>query len=171
VTYGATVTAGHGSPAGSVAFTSGTMTLCTAVLAGGTGSCTATTAPVGTDTVTGTYLGGWAFGVSTATTTLTVTRSPTTSTLTSSPATVVAGSIVTFTDKVSPDPAGGTAKFTSDGTAIAGCKAVVVNRTTAKATCKVTFDAAGTFSVKAAYAGDAHFAPSTSSTVDEVVTG
>ncbi len=80
VTYTATVTAGPGAvgtPTGSVAFTAGSTSLCSASLTGSggtaTGSCTALTAPVGTDTVTGTYSGDSSFAASTGRATLTVT--------------------------------------------------------------------------------------------------
>jgi hypothetical protein len=66
---------GTGVPTGPVTFTIGTTTLCKAVLSGGVAACGATNAPVGTDTVTGTYLGGNGYGVSSATTTLVVTAS------------------------------------------------------------------------------------------------
>ena len=59
VTYSAVVTAGTGTgtPTGTVDFTVGATTLCVAVLAGGTGSCTGFDAPMGGDIVTGTYSG------------------------------------------------------------------------------------------------------------------
>ncbi len=80
VTYSATVTAAAGAagtPTGTVAFTAGSTSLCTASLTGSggtaTGSCTATTAPVGSDTVTGAYSGDSNFAASTGLATLTVT--------------------------------------------------------------------------------------------------
>jgi hypothetical protein len=75
VVYLAVVTSqsGTGVPAGTITFTTGATTLCTAVLSGGVAACGATTAPVGTDTVTGTYSGGGGYASSSATATLTVT--------------------------------------------------------------------------------------------------
>jgi hypothetical protein len=75
VIYLAVVTpqSGTGTPAGTITFTTGSTTLCTAVLSGGVAACGATTAPVGTDTVTGTYSGGGGYAKSSATATLTVT--------------------------------------------------------------------------------------------------
>ena len=75
VIYLAVVTpqSGTGTPAGTITFTTGSTTLCTAVLSGGVAACGATTAPVGTDTVTGTYSGGSGYASSSATATLTVT--------------------------------------------------------------------------------------------------
>ena len=63
---------GSGTPAGTVAFTSGTTNLCSASLVGGSASCSATTAPVGTDTVTATYSGDSTFSASSGTTVLAV---------------------------------------------------------------------------------------------------
>jgi hypothetical protein len=75
VIYLAVVTpqSGTGTPAGTITFSTGSTTLCTAVLSGGVAACGATTAPVGTDTVTGTYSGGNGYASSSATATLTVT--------------------------------------------------------------------------------------------------
>jgi hypothetical protein len=47
VTYKVTVTSGGGTPSGSVHFSIGTTSLCTATLSAGVGSCTATNAPSG----------------------------------------------------------------------------------------------------------------------------
>jgi len=104
VTYTATVTSGAGAPTGSVTFTtsSGVVTLCTATLSGGTGSCTATNAPLGTDTITGGYPATGNFAASSGTTTLTVNAIPTSVTLSSSANPSPSGSPVTFTATVSP---------------------------------------------------------------------
>jgi hypothetical protein len=77
VVYLVTVTpqSGTGTPTGKVTFTTGKKTLCSAVLSGGVAACGATTAPVGADTVTGTYSGGAGFAGSSGTATLTVTAS------------------------------------------------------------------------------------------------
>jgi Bacterial Ig-like domain (group 3) len=64
---------GTGTPTGTITFTTGTTTLCTTVLSGGDGACGATNAPVGTDTVTGTYSGGDGYASSSGTAPLTVT--------------------------------------------------------------------------------------------------
>jgi hypothetical protein len=77
VSYSATVadatTGSTGTPAGSVKFTIGSTTICTARLSGGSGSCRATTAPIGTDTVNATYVPTTDFTGSSGSTTLTVT--------------------------------------------------------------------------------------------------
>lgn len=74
VVYLAVVTpaSGTGTAAGTITFVTGSTTLCTAVLSGGVAACGATSAPVGTDTVTGKYSGGDGFASSSGTATLTV---------------------------------------------------------------------------------------------------
>jgi hypothetical protein len=75
VIYLAVVTpkSGTGTPTGTITFTTGSTTLCTAILSGGVAACGATNAPVGTDTVTGKYSGGNGYATSSGTATLTVT--------------------------------------------------------------------------------------------------
>jgi hypothetical protein len=73
VTYSATVTTSTGIPTGSVEFTSGSIDYCTATLSNGSGNCIRSDAPVGTDTISGTYMGDSTHSPSTGTTALTVT--------------------------------------------------------------------------------------------------
>ena len=75
VAYQVVVTpkSGTGTPTGTISFTTGSTSLCTAVLSGGVAACGATNAPAGTDTVTGTYSGGDGYASSSGTATLTVT--------------------------------------------------------------------------------------------------
>ena len=75
VVYLAVVTphSGTATPTGTISFTTGSTSLCTAVLSGGAAACGATNAPAGTDTVTGKYSGGDGYASSTGTATLTVT--------------------------------------------------------------------------------------------------
>jgi hypothetical protein len=63
---------GTGTPTGTISFSTGSTSLCTAVLSGGVAACGATNAPSGTDTVTGTYSGGDGYASSSGTATLTV---------------------------------------------------------------------------------------------------
>jgi large repetitive protein len=63
---------GTGTPTGTISFSTGSTSLCTAVLSGGVAACGATSAPAGTDTVTGTYSGGDGYASSSGTATLTV---------------------------------------------------------------------------------------------------
>lgn len=78
VTYSATVSsAASGTPTGTVTFSVGATTLCTTEsLAGGSGSCSASNAPVGNDTVTATYSGDANFASSAGTASLTVDAAP-----------------------------------------------------------------------------------------------
>ncbi|HEY3952572.1 MAG TPA: right-handed parallel beta-helix repeat-containing protein [Streptosporangiaceae bacterium] len=64
---------GTGTPTGTITFSTGSTTLCTAVLSGGVAACGATNAPAGTDTVTGKYSGGQGYVSSSGTAKLTVT--------------------------------------------------------------------------------------------------
>jgi RHS repeat-associated protein len=73
VMYRVTVSSAAGTPTGTVAFTSGSTDLCTATLSAGTGLCSATNAPVGADTITGTYPGDAGHAGSSGTTALSVT--------------------------------------------------------------------------------------------------
>ena len=57
VTYSATVRSPGPPPTGSVTFTDGSTTLCTASISGGSGSCAATNTPLGGSTVEGQYSG------------------------------------------------------------------------------------------------------------------
>jgi hypothetical protein len=73
ITYSATVTSAGGTPSGTVTFTTGSTQLCTTNnLVDGTGSCGATSAPVGDDTITAVYSGNSSFVVSGSTATLNV---------------------------------------------------------------------------------------------------
>ena len=73
VTYSTTVTSDAGSPTGTVTFAVGSTVLCTtAALVNGSGSCTATNAPVGTDTVTANYSGNSTYAPSSGSVTLVV---------------------------------------------------------------------------------------------------
>ncbi len=67
-------TSGTDTMTGTVSFTTGSTSLCTAVLSGGVAACGATNAPAGTDTVTGKYSGGNGYASSSGTATLTVTN-------------------------------------------------------------------------------------------------
>jgi hypothetical protein len=100
VTYSASVASASGTPTGTVTFTVGTTTLCTTgALVGGAASCSTSTAPVGTDTVTGTYSGSSGFTASSSTTTLVVSTPPAAATSTPSPT-----STTTTTTTTTPAP-------------------------------------------------------------------
>jgi hypothetical protein len=73
VTYSAFVSSAGGTPTGTLTFTAGSTTLCTTgALVGGSATCSSSTAPEGTDTITGTYLGSSSFSASSGMATLVV---------------------------------------------------------------------------------------------------
>jgi hypothetical protein len=72
VTYSATISGAGGVPTGTVTFTVGQTILCTAEVVSGEASCTATTAPLGDDSVTATYAGSSVYATSVDTAALTV---------------------------------------------------------------------------------------------------
>ena len=76
VTYSAAVSGTAGVPTGTVTFSVGQTTLCTAPIVSGKASCTATTAPVGADTVAATYAGSSVYATSAGTAALTVLAPP-----------------------------------------------------------------------------------------------
>jgi hypothetical protein len=80
----------------------------------------------------------------------------------------LAGKAVVYTAKVTPNPGGGTVRFTSGGTTIAGCSAVAVHAT-GKATCKITYRRAGSLSILASFSGHAGFEKSKSAVLHEKV--
>ena len=98
VTY--TAATSPSSATGSVTFSIGGTTLCTATLP--TLSCTATNAPVGADTVTATYSGDSNFAPQTTTTTLTITKATPTFTEAAAPSSIVYGSQDTLSDSGLP---------------------------------------------------------------------
>jgi hypothetical protein len=95
-----------------------------------------------------------------ATTTLTSVASS------SNPSTV--GDSVTYTATVAPTPDGGTVAFTDNTTTLTGCGAVAVNTTTGKATCTTSYVATGSHAIVATYSGDASFAASSGSLIQQV---
>jgi hypothetical protein len=131
VTYAATVTSGQGPPAGSVVFSAGSTTLCTAPLTNGAGNCSTNAAPVGNNiTITGQYQDdGAGFAASTGTAKLTVTPPPsTTTTITASSGTVQSGTSVTYSATVTTNAVGtptGSVSFSTGSTSL--CTATVSN--------------------------------------------
>ena len=75
VTYSAAVSSAGPPPTGTVTFSDGSITLCTADVAGGFGSCSATNTPQGSDTVDGRYSGDANSTGSSATTQVSVSSS------------------------------------------------------------------------------------------------
>ena len=187
ITFTATVAASVTPDAGTVTFTTGSTTLCSAVaLTSGTSTCTApvnTLVPsdpssATTVTVTATYSGGTdssgtTFGGSTGKVSVTVDPPTATVTVTASPSTVVwsfsSSNTITFTAAVTASVAPtGTVTFMSSypGGSATLCSAVAL--ASGKATCTAPSDkilpsdpaSATTVTVSAAYSGDSDYAAS-----------
>ncbi|MEV6319295.1 Ig-like domain-containing protein, partial [Streptomyces sp. NPDC051776] len=164
VTFQATVTPlppGAGVPTGDVVFTvSGGPTL-TGALVNGVATVTTSALSAGPHTVTAAYQGDAGFAPSTGTGTHTVTGASTTTTVTSSPDPSVFGQSVTFTAVVSPvAPATGvpTGAVTFD---LGGDVVTASLDSNGVATVTDSTLPAGSYSVTAAYGGDAEYGPST----------
>ena len=104
------------SATGTVTFSVGGTTLCTATLPAL--SCTANNAPVGADTVTATYSGDTTFAPQTTTTTLTITKATPSFTEAAAPASIVYGSQDTLSNSGLPAGATGTVTFSSGGSTL-----------------------------------------------------
>jgi hypothetical protein len=71
------------------------------------------------------------------------------------------GAVVTYTVRVSPVPDGGTVAFADSGNSISpACEYAPVDRTSGRATCRVSYDAPTTRQISAIYRGASDFAPS-----------
>jgi hypothetical protein len=134
----------------------------------GSASCVTSGTAAGSHSITARYAGDSEYAPSTAPTlTQVVDGKATTGTLTSSlnPSTV--GQAVTYTVKISPAVATGVIEFKQAGTAIAGCGAQ--SMTSGSASCVTSGTAAGSHSITARYAGNSEYAPSTTSTLTQIV--
>jgi hypothetical protein len=170
VTYSATVadtTSGSsGVPTGTVTFNVGATVLCTATLAAGSGSCTATNAPAGSDTVTAAYHGDPNFAASTGSTSVSVNllASSTALVVTPSANPSVYGQSVTYQVSVTDGSAGTTGTPTGSVTIAAGTKVLCTKPLSAgAASCSSVNAPAGSDAIIATYLGDAKFATSTTS--------
>ena len=150
------------SATGSVTFSIGGTTLCTATLP--TLSCTATNAPVGTDTVTATYSGDSNFTSQTTTTTLTITKATPTFTEAAAPSSIVYGSQDTLSDSGLPVGATGTVTFSSGGSTL--CVAII----SATSCQTATSLGAGTYPVTATYSGDGNYTTATATGASFTIT-
>ena len=146
VTYAATLPS---SATGTVTFTIGGTTLCTATLPAL--SCTASNAPVGTNTVTATYSGDSNFAPQTATTTLTITKATPSFTEAAAPASIVYGAQDTLSVAGFPGGATGTVTFTSGGSTLCIASLPATGCQTA------TTLMAATYPVTATYSGDGNY--------------
>ena len=159
VTYTAALPA---SATGTVTFSIGGTTMCTATLPAL--SCSATTAPVGSDTVTATYSGDSNFAPQTTTTPLTITKATPSFTESAAPATIVFGSQDTLSASGLPAGATGTVTFASGGSTLCVTTLPATNCQTASTL------AAGTYPVTATYSGDANYTTATATGASFTVT-
>jgi hypothetical protein len=124
-------------------------------------SCSTSSLPSGTHTITATYSGDGNFAGSSGAITETVLPKTTSTSLSSSANPSLSGRAVTYTATVSPAPDDGTVAFSDAGSSIPGCTAQPLTSHGA-ATCQVTYTAAGSHAIQAEYSGDPSFASGTS---------
>ena len=162
VTYSATVSAGSGTPTGTVSFSTGLSTLCTATLSGATASCVASDTPLGTGAVFASYSGDTANTPSTASTPVLIT-SPSKTHVSVTPTSVTEGATVTYSATVSPTTGSGTptgtVAFSTGSTAL--CTASLAS---GSGSCKASNAPEGTDTVAGHYSGDSTYSGSSSST-------
>jgi len=137
------------SATGTVTFSIGGKTLCTTILHAL--SCTAITAPVGSDTVTASYSGDTNFAPQTTKTTLSIIKATPSFTEAAAPATIPYGTQDTLSDAGLPAGATGTVTFTSGGSTL--CSA-----TLPKTSCPTASNLpGGVYPVTATYSGDGNY--------------
>ena len=163
MTYTATV-----SPAtatGAITFEEGGVAIpgCTeqAITSGTPTTCTATYSEEGWHSIIAVYSGDSHYENSTSPGYgQTVHRKPTTTAVSSSLNPSTFGATVTYTATVDPTAATGTVEFQQSGVAVAGCTAQPVSA--GVATCTVSNQPTGWWSMTAIYSGDSHYENSTS---------
>jgi large repetitive protein len=135
----------------------------------GTATCTVAYKTAGTHQITAAYSGDTAYGASTGSLTETVNDAVTTTTtaVTSSLNPSETDQEVTYTATVSPVPDGGTVTFSDGGGPASQCGAQQVD-STGTATCTVAYTTADTYSITAAYSGDASYGASNGSLTQTV---
>jgi large repetitive protein len=169
IDFGTTATLAYsglpGDATGSVVFSSGETTLCTAVLPATSCETDPSLAVGAYPDVTGSFNdtdGNYQDSTSTNTPTLTVQLTPTTTTVDSSANPAIFGDPVTFTASVSPDDGGGTVAFSANGSGITGCDSQSLSLVSGvyQATCTTSSLAVGTYPIEADYSGDSDFGAS-----------
>jgi large repetitive protein len=138
------------TPKGWVKFIWDRKTLCSAAVSNGTARCAHVFGGVGSLRVEAYYEGNSAHKVSSGLATVKVMALPTKATVTASPAAVNTGQVVTLSAVVAPTAATGTVTFSD-----AAGKLGSANVSGGKASLKVAWTAAGTYTVTAAYSGNA----------------
>ncbi len=166
VTYGNPVTLKEtglaAASTGTVTFTAGGTTLCTATLP--TVSCdTSSTLAVGSYSVTATYSGDGNFVGSTASTTFSITKIPSPVTAGASPASVTYGTATTLTESGLPAAATGTVVFKTG--AVTLCTVTLGSGSTCSTPSSLVV---GSYPVTATYSGDATHLGSTDTTAFSV---
>ncbi len=158
VTYTATISSGGGTPSGSVVVTTGAVSLCTVTLSGGTGSCTSSAAPAGSDTITASYGGDTNFAPSSNTGALDVSAATSGTVITTTPTTTPLGASVSYTATVTS--AGGTP--TGSVVVTTGATSLcTVNLSAGTGSCSATNAPQGSDGILGTYGGDANFSGST----------
>jgi len=162
---------GSGTPAGTVTFFDGSASLGNAQLNSGTASLTISNLPVGSDSLSASYIGNLQFGASTSPATdVTVQKDTTSVSLKSSLKSAGAGQLITFTAIVSPSITGGGTPTGSvtvmDGLAPLGTFAL----SGGVAFFPISTLSIGLHTITATYGGDPDFLGNTSSALHETIT-
>ncbi len=150
VTYAATLPS---SASGTVVFTTGATTLCSAVLPAL--ACTAATAPTGTEAVTASYSGDTSFAPQTATTSVTITKANAGFAESAAPASIEFGTADTLSASGLPANATGTVTFAAGGATLCIATLSVTNCLTS------TSLPIATYTVTATYSGDGNYSAAT----------
>jgi hypothetical protein len=168
VTFTATVTAGSGTPAGTVTFKDGAATRATVVLSAGKAAFTTATLAGGTHPITAVYGGSASYAGSTSPVlSQVVNRQATSTAVVSSLNPSTFGKAVTFTATVKPATSGtptGTATFKDGATTLA-----TVALSAGKAAITTSTLALGTHSITVIYAASVSYAGSTSPKLTQTV--
>jgi hypothetical protein len=133
----------------------------------GAASCSTPFNNNGVYSIVATYSGDTYFSGSTSNTVEQDVQTSTGTTLTSSANPSAIGKVVEFTATVSPAPDGGTVAYTSSGALVPDCQHVAVVNGAAQ--CAISFSAAGSYAVRATYAGDQKYASSTATSIQQRV--
>ncbi len=179
VTYSATVTGGGVMPTGSITFKDGGVAIggCGASgvvsLSSGVATCTVTYSAVGSHSITAAYSGDGNYNPAAGSTLgeSVVLRTPTDTVTSSSNPSLLGGQVVyTATVSGSGGTPTGSVTFEDGGTAISSCGTNgVVGLSGGIATCSITYAAAGSHSITAAYSGDANYSSAAGNTLTQVV--
>jgi hypothetical protein len=147
----------QGAATGTVTFSSGGLTLCTATLPA-TNCTTSTSLTAGVYPITATYSGDSNYTGSTASTSLTVTAAATTFTAGATPSTIPFGTSSTLAESGLAADASGTVTFSSGASTLCTATLPVTSCATS------TTLSAGNYPVTATYSGDNNYAGSAAST-------